>query len=70
MTALLADRLADQARALLRDGRAEEALPMLDRLGRLAAPSSAALRAEAMLQLHRLEEAEVAADTALAAASE
>jgi predicted TPR repeat methyltransferase len=70
VTALLADRLVDQAQALLRDGRAEEALPMLDRLGRLAAPASAALRAEAMLQLHRLEEAEAAADTALAEATE
>ena len=70
MTPLLADRLADQARALLRDGRAEEALPMLDRLGSLAAPSHAPLRAEAMLQLHRLEEAEAAADLALAAAAE
>lgn len=70
MTALLADRLAEQARILLRDGRAEEALPMLDRLGRLAAPSSNALRAEAMLQLHRLDEAEDAADAALAKATE
>jgi predicted TPR repeat methyltransferase len=70
VTALLADRLADQARALLRDGRAEEALPMLDRLGRLTASSSAALRAEAMLQLQRLEEAEAAADAALAEATE
>ncbi|WP_431270120.1 tetratricopeptide repeat protein [Dankookia sp. P2] len=66
MTAPLADRLAEQARALLRDGRAEEALPMLDRLARLAAPASAALRAEAMLQLERLDEAEDAADAALA----
>ncbi|WP_165982391.1 tetratricopeptide repeat protein [Dankookia rubra] len=66
MTAPLVDRLANQAHALLRDGRAEEALPMLDRLGRLGAPASAALRAEAMLQLLRLEEAETAADAALA----
>lgn len=67
MTALLADRLATEARTLLHDGRAEEALPMLDRLGRLDPPASAAIRAEAMLQLHRLEEAEDAADFALAA---
>ncbi|MFC7476910.1 tetratricopeptide repeat protein [Dankookia sp. GCM10030260] len=66
MTPLLADRLAAQARALLRDGRAEEALPMLDRLGAAQAP----LRAEAMLQLHRLPEAEAAADLALAEATE
>ncbi|MEN0075547.1 MAG: methyltransferase domain-containing protein [Paracraurococcus sp.] len=59
------DRLAEQARLLLRDGRAEEALPMLDRLRHLGAPAAAALRAEAMLQLHRLEEAETAADAAL-----
>lgn len=70
MTAPLAARFADQAHALLRDGRAEEALPMLDRLGRLAAPASAALRAEALLQLRRLEEAEGAADAALAEARE
>ncbi|TCZ51095.1 tetratricopeptide repeat protein [Roseicella aquatilis] len=65
----LADRLAEQVGALLRDGRAEEALPMLDRLGLLAAPHAPALRAEAMLQLRRLEEAEAAADAALSGAA-
>lgn len=43
---------------------------MLDRLGSLAAPAFPGLRAEAMLQLHRLEEAEDAADAALAVATE
>ena len=70
MTPVLAERLADQARILLRDGRAEEALPMLDRLGSLMAPAHAALRAEAMLQLKRWEEAEAAADAALAGAGD
>lgn len=61
----LAARLATQVRALLREGHAEEALPMLDRLGALAAPEVDAFRAEVLLQLGRLEEAEAAADAAL-----
>ncbi|RAI56214.1 tetratricopeptide repeat protein [Roseicella frigidaeris] len=65
MAAPVAARLAEQARLLLRDGRAEEALPMLDRLLHLGVPGTAALRAEAMLLLRRLEEAETAADAAL-----
>ncbi|WP_158292394.1 tetratricopeptide repeat protein [Paracraurococcus ruber] len=66
----IALRLAQEARALLRDGQAAEALPMLDRLAALGAPPAAALRAEAMLQLGRGGEAEAAADAALAAMPE
>ncbi|MDO9706973.1 tetratricopeptide repeat protein [Paracraurococcus lichenis] len=67
MPGAAAARLAAAARTLLRDGRAEEALPMLDRLGALEdAKSTAALRAEALLQLGRPEEAEEAADAAMA----
>ncbi|MCB4822829.1 tetratricopeptide repeat protein [Roseicella aerolata] len=62
----LTARLADQARALLQESRAAEALPMLDRLGVLApGPATTMLRAEALLRLGRLAEAEAAADVAL-----
>ena len=71
MTALPAPalRLHAEARRLLAARRPAEALPMLDRLAHLPelAPRAAALRAEALAALERLEEAEAAADLALAA---
>lgn len=63
----LAARLLAGARLLLQEGRPQEVLPMLDRLGLLPglAGAAAALRAEALLGLDRLEEAAEAADAAL-----
>jgi predicted TPR repeat methyltransferase len=67
--ALLGARLHAGARQCLRDGQAEEALPILDRLSRLPglAPAAALMRAEALATLERLAEAEAAADAAVAA---
>ena len=67
--ALLGARLHAGARQLLQDRRPEEALPMVDRLGRLPglAPAAALLQAEALAALERLPEAEAAADRALEA---
>ncbi|MBL6454521.1 tetratricopeptide repeat protein [Belnapia sp. T6] len=64
----LAVRLHAGARQLLRDRRPGEALPMLDRLARLPGLERPAtlLRGEALAALGRLEEAEAAADLALA----
>jgi len=62
-------RLAEDAASAMRHGRFAEALPLVERLGRLpdAPAGTAALRAEALLGLGRLEAAEAAADLAIVA---
>ena len=68
-TAALAARLFASAEEALRRRRPAEALPVLDRLRALSGEAGAAeaLRAEALLQLARFEEADAAAAAALAA---
>ena len=63
----LADRLQARARGLVRDGKAVEALPFLDRLARIPghAGDAAAVLAEALLVLGRPAEAEAAASAML-----
>ena len=65
----LAERLQARARGLVRDGKAMEALPLLDRLARIPgrAGDAAAALAEALLVLGRPAEAEAAATAMLSA---
>jgi len=62
-------RLTEDVAAAMRHGRFAEALPLVERLGRLPDPpiGTAALRAQALFGLDRLESAEAAADLAVAA---